>query len=443
MSDNPVAGPLRTVAGPGGVSAPFYIIPFDKRGVCVGPQTRDLLCKDAAGATDIFVFSHGWNNDWASATGHYDTFVTEFLRLRSEFWPTPDRDYRPLLAGVFWPSAALVAPDEKGPDIAGDDGRGSGLTPEVLELAGALDPDDAAAMCRKLDRPSLTDEQALEVARLLMPVLDRSADDLGVPRASPEDLVEAWRAAADVKTEGAGQASTTAGGYVDDGDEAVAEPQAAGKMDFLRPRNIVRLATVLIMKDRAGVVGASGVSDLLTSVRAANKDVRIHLIGHSYGCRVLLSALCHPADAQAVTVDSTLLLQPAISCYCFAPSGAIPGMSGPGGYHEAPQRCRGPVVATYSAHDIPLTRFFHFAARRAADLGEAKIAGLPPSRYAALGGYGPQGVAARPVDAVKPPTSYAFGGPGIVGLRGDALIGGHGDVTSRATAWMLLNQVRG
>jgi hypothetical protein len=444
MSDNPVVGPLRTVTGPGGTSAPFYIVPFDKRGVCVGPQTRDLLCKDAAGATDLFVFAHGWNNDWASATGHYDTFITEFLRLRAQYWAAPAGDYRPLLAGVFWPSAALVAPDEKGPDIAGDDGNGGGLTPEVLELAAELDADDAAALCRELDRDSLTDEQALAVARLLTPALDRSADDLGRPPTSPEDLVEAWRAA-DAEPAGAGQASTNAGGFVDDTDEEApaAGPQAAGKLDFLNPRNIVRLATVLIMKDRAGVVGASGVSDLLTQVRAASPDVRIHLIGHSYGCRLLLSALCHPADGQAVTVDSALLLQPAISCYCFAPAGGVPGMAGPGGYHAAAQRCRGPVVATYSANDIPLRLFFHLAARRAADLGDVKIAGLPPSRYAALGGYGPQGVAARPVDAVAPPTPYAFGGPGIVGLKADGIIGGHGDVTSPATAWMLLNQVRG
>lgn len=444
MSDTPIAGPIRTVAGPGGSAAPFYIVPFDKRGVCVGPQTRDMLIAQAPGATDIFLCSHGWNNTWATALGHYDAFIAEFLRLRADFWAAPERDYRPLITGVFWPSTALVGAGEQEPDIAGGNGPG-GMTPELLELAGELGAADAAALCREVDRSRLTDEQALTVARLLTPVLGHSPDDLGVAQATPEELVEAWRAAPDVDARPAAGASTQSGGFVPDEEPAaqsVTEPLAAGRLDALNPRNIVRLTTVLLMKDRAGSVGASGVADLLTRLRAAAPQARIHLIGHSYGCRVLLSALCHPAGAQSVTVDSMLLLQPAVSCYSFAPAGAIPGMAGSGGYHDAPQRCRGPVVCTYSADDVPLTRFFHWAARRRADLGEAQIAGQPPSRYAALGGYGPHGVAARQLNAVEAPAPYAFGGRGIVGVRSDGIIKGHSDVTSPATAWMLLNQVR-
>jgi hypothetical protein len=431
---------IRTVAGPAGTEVPFSVVPYDKRGVCVGPQTRDLLVKDAAEATDIFVFCHGWNNDWAAATGHYDTFIAEYQRLRTALWPAPPRDYRPSLAGVFWPSTALVAPHEEAPGFAGS-ADPAGLAPQVRELAGELDADAAAVICRELDRPEVTGARALAVARLLTPVLGRSSDDLTLDSASPEDLVEAWRAAPDPDADDAGRASRTVGGFIEDDEPAAGQPHAAGLLDVLRPRTIVRMATVLLMKDRAGVVGASGVADLLARLRAANREARIHLVGHSYGCRVLLSALCHPLAAQAVTVDSTLLLQPAVSCYCFAPAGAIPGMAGPGGYHEAPQRCAGPIVCTHSADDLALTRLFHFAARRAADLGEARIAGLPPSRYAALGGYGPRGVAATTLDALRPPARYSFGGPGILGVRADGIIGGHGDVTSRATAWMLLNQV--
>src|SRR5689334_2117888 len=64
MSDTLIVGPVRTVAGLGGAGVPFYVIPFEKRGVCVGPQSRDMLTEEARQATDIFVFSHGWNNVW-------------------------------------------------------------------------------------------------------------------------------------------------------------------------------------------------------------------------------------------------------------------------------------------------------------------------------------------------------------------------------------------
>ena len=90
---------------------------------------------------------------------------------------------------------------------------------------------------------------------------------------------------------------------------------------------------------------------------------------------------------------------------------------------------------------------FHWAARRQADLGEAQIAGLPPSRYAALGGYGPQGRDADTV-VVQPslePTPYEFEALGkrIVAISASDVIHGHGDVANAATAWALLSQVRG
>ena len=220
----------------------------------------------------------------------------------------------------------------------------------------------------------------------------------------------------------------------------------AGLSDLLDPRQLIRAATVLMMKDRAGRVGATGVSETLRALREANSDAHIHLVGHSYGSRVVLSALCAADSADAVTVDSVLLLQAATSCYCFAPAGAVPGSKLAGGYSPAPSRSTKPIMCTFSRHDVPLRRLFHLAARRDRDLGDPEIASKlkVPSRYAALGGYGPQGVASSTVTAVQPTVDYTFGpDPKIVGVRSDDVISGHGDVTNAATAWMLFSQVQG
>ena len=67
-------GPYKHVDLLNGTQAPFYIIPFDKKGRCKGPAARRHLVEAArtGGFTDVFLFSHGWNNDWAVATKRYD-----------------------------------------------------------------------------------------------------------------------------------------------------------------------------------------------------------------------------------------------------------------------------------------------------------------------------------------------------------------------------------
>jgi hypothetical protein len=178
-------------------------------------------------------------------------------------------------------------------------------------------------------------------------------------------------------------------------------------------------------------------ADLLKSGTA-----RVHLIGHSYGCKVVLSALCFPVLPRPV--NSVLLLQPAISYLCFAEDAT--GSKNPGGYRDALKRVEQPILITFSPHDIPLTQIFHLAIRRPSDIGEEQIAGAPPpSRYAALGGYGPGGcdTDCNEVDLKKIGDPYNLG-PGarkIQALNGAQAIYGHGDISNDFTWWALYNQI--
>jgi hypothetical protein len=74
MADRLPPGPYKTVALADGTAVPFYIIPFDKEGRCEGPATRENLIDAVRNGsfTDIFLFSHGWNNDWNAATERYE-----------------------------------------------------------------------------------------------------------------------------------------------------------------------------------------------------------------------------------------------------------------------------------------------------------------------------------------------------------------------------------
>jgi hypothetical protein len=137
-------------------------------------------------------------------------------------------------------------------------------------------------------------------------------------------------------------------------------------------------------------------------------------------------------------VESLLLLQPAVSHLCFADS--LPGTGQPGGYRPVLERVANPILSTFSKHDFPLTKTFHLALRRKGDLGDIKIAGAgdPPSKYAALGGFGPRRAGEKLIDIKAIGQAYELEpGVEVYGLRGDDAISGHGDISNPATWWAL------
>lgn len=444
MPDLP-AGPYRIYSDAERREVPFYVIPFDKKGYCTAPETRrHLVNAIASGAySHVILFSHGWNNDWTTATKRYENFIEGFglLRQRHEL-PAP-LGYSPLLVGIFWPSTALVIGEsEVGPDIAAVDPSvmDREVAAERLMIDGVADQlteEEANQFYALMQKDGLDASQVHELASLVAPLFRAAAEEGDEPPPTADELVASWRKLA---MESASPLPGDDFGVVAPaGDTHPAVPLAAGLLEKLDPRPLLRAFTVWTMKDRAGVVGARGVGPLLADLLTAD-DAHVHLVGHSYGAKVMLSALCvKPLPRK---VESALLLQAAVSHLCFAPN--VPGSTRPGGYHDAPNRVRQPILATFSKNDVPLTKTFHLALRRGRDLGEAVIAALtePPSRYAALGGFGPRRCSEKVVDILDSPQPYALSqGPGVVGLRGDRTIGAHGDISNDSTWWALYTQV--
>ena len=456
MANRLPAGPYKVLQIEDGVQAPWYIIPFDKHGTCEGPLTRDHLLATAheGGYTDIFLFSHGWNNDWGVASARYDEFIQGYSEMRRDRDLRYPRPVKSLLVGVFWPSTSLVLPWESGPSFAAlpgpaadTDSRVGEERQEIRELAQGLQGDDKEQFYRLAQQESIafTDPAALKLAQILAPIYATTGAHDEIPSAaaspSPEEIVELWRALPGDKP-----STNTSGdfGFADDlGGGDTATPEAAGIFSALDPRKIVRLATVLQMKDRAGTVGAYGVGPLLRGLMAAAPQARFHLIGHSYGCKVLLSALAIERLPGDKKVTSVLLLQPAVSYLCFAKDAT--GRGEPGGYRVALSRIEQPVLTTFSPHDFALRRVFHHAVLRKSDVGDMRIAGGAPSRFAALGGYGPGGCDQEcreiPIKRIGEAYSLAPGGVRIYGLDGTDVIGGHGEINNLSTWWALYNQV--
>ena len=440
------AGPYRTLTTVEGHSFPYYIVPFDADGHCIGPQTREHLLAHCTEYSDVFVFSHGWNNDWTSATNRYEEFIKGFQAQRKSLGLAMPAGWRPLLVGVFWPSQALEWFDsETGPGFAAETGpaaqdAASEASSRLLaDIAAELPRAQRARFFALATAESLNEADAHELATLLASTTASAGDDEAGPAAAPsaDDLLAA--AAGFDEPEPDYDAVGTVGGDGSPAAVAGGAPQAAfGLGDVLRkidPRQILKPFTVWQMKDRAGKVGGHGVAELLAGL-LAKSTARVHVLGHSYGCKVVMTAVCALPDGLR-KVQSALLLQPAVSQYAFATD--VPDHPGVhGGFRKALARVASPIVATFSDNDVPLNKMFHLSMRRAVDLGEQpSIAGGPPSVYCALGGYGPQASDALIVDILDPPKPYAFGPGGrIVGVRGTRTISGHGDINNPSTWWI-------
>ncbi|RRR74924.1 MAG: hypothetical protein EI684_05955 [Candidatus Viridilinea halotolerans] len=431
-------GPFGTLAITTDRQLPWYVIAFDKEGACTSRAARAHLL-DAArqGLYDqIFYFSHGWNNVFADVQGLNERLLQALGSVLPEQHGLDLA--RMAVVSVFWPSVALLTTAEQGPQLAGD----ATTVQQLIDLfVDEAPPADRDRLRQLATQPELNQAAADELARLLV-ALVRSDDEMGCDALIPDDLLAIARRMALPPPQTSGEIQEVP----DDVDPWGDKPNAAGNLDQ-SGRQLLRYATVYMMQKRAGIVGSRGVCSLLHDLLAL-PDLRLHLGGHSYGCRVMLAALCSAASPRAV--ESLLLLQPAVSRYCFAEK--VPKSGRPGGYVRAPERVRQPIMLTYSKHDKPLHQYFGLAMHLKGEVGEPNPAGLFDTIYAALGGYGPSGITHQDL-TIKSPGDYypistasariiAVNGALPISETAHVAINDHGDVTNRYTAWMLYNQLR-
>ena len=94
---------------------------------------------------------------------------------------------------------------------------------------------------------------------------------------------------------------------------------AAGIADFFggigaAARRLLNYVTYYQMKERAGKVGARGLNPLLRQIKTANPEVSVHLVGHSFGGRLVAELAKQSPDRveRAVLLDPAMHVDPAI-----------------------------------------------------------------------------------------------------------------------------------
>ncbi|MFV8183211.1 MULTISPECIES: serine-threonine protein kinase [unclassified Streptomyces] len=425
---------------------PYWELTFDADGDVDGRERDELLHGVAARkVSDLIVFAHGWNNDRSGATALYRRF----------FAPVPGLAQKARIGyvGVIWPSMRFC--DEPIPDFP----KSVVATEAEAVAKPALDKDTRHALletfpgratvvdqiARMLDqRPENELEEFGRLVRLLVEVVPGgpqplfAADTLaeGVPQSDPVlftgDVTtlcdEFTQALANLRSDGA-------------------EAQFALPNPWDGAKELLRQATYYAMKRRAGTVGERGLGPVIGQLATRAPHVRVHLVGHSFGGRLVSFALSGLPDGVR-TVKSVTLLQGAFSHYAFA--ARLPHDAHAGGVLQGQQnRIDGPLVCCYSRFDSALGTIYPLASRMANDCqGVAESLGLAQALGAKWGAMGHDGVQAVPgtralklaeaLKATLPASGCVNVDAAAVVKRGGPPAGAHSDIVHPELARMVL-----
>jgi len=439
-----------TVSGP-------WALSFDAQGDVDTAGEKQLVENlRASKVTDLVMFSHGWNNDEAAASALYAKW---FDLLNAQLGP----DRKVGFVGIRWPSQLwrdVTIPDFD-PTSGGSATGAAGLNATTTAVAEgpALSPQQLEDL--KIVFP-LGEDELDEIAALLAagPSQDR-ADELFVAMKKFNDAVTVKSTdgeAPESKRPGMLGRDKTAdevfGAYANaliasgvDVTGGGGGGGGAGVFDQIGKlwhgaKEALRGLSYWQMKNRAGVVGQRGVGPLIGRITTNPelKTLRIHLVGHSFGARLVSFALAGLPAGDPSPVKSVTLLEGAFSRFAFTdnlpwnpvpPNGALAGRL---------TRVDGPFTVCYSSHDMALSLSYPLASAASGD--DSAGADDPLFRFRAIGSLGAFNSPTQFIDQVG--TSYPFAKGAILNIDSSAVVkeggppsGAHSDIFHEELAWIV------
>lgn len=408
----------------------YYELDFNADGT-LGSDGGLPQAVQAGGIEDVFVLSHGWNCGVDSARSMYKGMFTLLAGMIS------DRLGTSIAVGIIWPS--LVFPDD-------DPATAPPIPSTGQQLAAALAPafpqqqQNIAALGQLLDqRPQ--DSASLEQFHTLASGLVTS------PPLTPEDA-------------GPQAAITADTAAVFGNAAAMSKTPASSAQGIPNPftslwngaEQVLRTMSYYEMKNRAGVIGRNGLGPMIGQLAAANAGIRVHLMGHSFGARLVsfaLSGLPPAATGANSPVRTLLLIQGAFSHYSFA--NPVPNflVTGPGALSAFAGNVNGPLLATFSAADRACGWWYPAVSMLAHQ--DAESVDDLATQWGAMGhdGY-QQSPSGTVVTLAAQGTEYNFQPGSFYLLDANAVIcadlspfsGAHSDIQHAQVVWPIVNASR-
>ena len=217
-------------------------------------------------------------------------------------------------------------------------------------------------------------------------------------------------------------------------------------------KEVLRSMSYYEMKNRAGVIGRTGLGPMIGKLAAADPGIRVHLMGHSFGARLVaysVSGLPPAATGANSPVKTLMLIQGAFSHFAFADPIPDSAISGPGALAAFTGNVNGPLLATFSAADRAVGWWYPAASMLAHQDAES----VTDLTYQ-WGGMGHDGYQQSPAGLTVPlaaqGTGYGFQ-PGLFYLLdANAVIcadqspvsGAHSDIRHAQVVWPIVDASR-
>jgi hypothetical protein len=376
---------------------PWWTAAFDEHGTLSGQSPASLVAEIAASdVTNLFVVSHGWNNQVADARSLYQQF---FPIIQAQASAAPSLAGIGFV-GVFWP--AIDFPDDPGTPV-GPIGIGAQGADNVAPTPVNVTTQKSGAEITATMAPAFSPAEQ-EVLTKMGELIDQGLQQAaaGTPDAVQRDQVTQFHALLQ------GLMGQSDGALEDVGELALADSSqpvddyqtlatvmstgmAAGDAQGLGSifakawngaKDALRVFGFWKMKARAGEIGRAGLGPILEQLHAAKPEVRVHLIGHSFGGRLVANSLTTISSPAASPVASLTLVQGAFSHWAFSPANPF-GIQG--SLEQFADRVHGPLVATFTAADWAVGRWYPKACFLAGDDAQDAVA---VSRWGAMGADG-------------------------------------------------------
>lgn len=401
-----------------GTDLQYYLVSYDNDGRERQDDPDGLMSARIEKAvrednvTDVFVMSHGWKGDVPAAIEQYDRWIAAMAACEAD--RKEIREQRPgfkaLLVGFHWPSQPW------GEEEFGADGAGSFALAATGSAGGegigvALDRFVDQYADRIADTP-----RARQAIRTILTAAMHTGP--GVTTLPPE-VAAAYRALNEEADMDSGEdrepfdpdraftnarVSARALGGGAPGMPSFGAFSLSGLLSPLRQLSFWK------MKDRARRLGEKAGYGLLQGLMAAvpaGRDVRFHLMGHSFGCIVVTSMINGPEGTGVFPrqVNSLTLVQGAMSLWGFCTRSTV--VDKPGYFRKVIEQNKvsGPIVTTHSKHDTAVGKFYPIAAGIA--LQTSFPAGQFP-KYGGLGAFGIQGEGLALHDLTVCPSTHTY-----------------------------------
>jgi hypothetical protein len=391
---------MPTQATPGGIK--YHLIAFDASGRERTDDPNGIMSDKILAAlrdepvTDVFLLSHGWMGDVPSAVRQCNNWIDAMGAC------TADRaamekargGFHPLIVGLHWPSLAWGDEELSSSNVSFGAPGASPVDDLVEQYAGRI-----------------ADTPAARAA--LRTVIESALNDI-----APDSLPPEVRAAYITLNEEAGLGSGDVDADPGSDREAfnpdrVYEAELEGVSfgwpslgGLLAP---LRTLSFWKMKDRAKAFGESSGYRLLTQIQqAAGANVRVHLMGHSFGCIVVSATLAGPGGSGKLVrpVNTLALIQGALSLWSYCSD--IPSKPGRAGFFRSifsGGKVSGVTLTTISAKDTAVGRFYPVGAGARGDVQFAP--GTLP-KFGAVGSFGARGPGLNIVDIELQPADYPY-----------------------------------